>query len=189
MSEQFLALSVGLFVLLSPGFLLTLPALSLTDIINLGISHRNSGGSASLCADTTTHKECKDAAKVFRSGYTSVNAALVHTVVFAGLLFAFSHFMFQVSAQTIGIYSLLFLLLSPGIFVNIPTVSLETCGTDKNVADGSVFCTAASTGTDCKQCNKFWMSKFTSDTGILVHAIVFGVIVHFTEKFVFRRFG
>ena len=33
------------------------------------------------------------------------------------------------------------------------------------------------------------VGKFTNDNSILVHAIVFGVIVHFTEKFVMKRFG
>jgi len=105
-------------------------------------------------------------------------------------------------ATALGL-GVLFLVLQPGFLVNIPLNSTQDCA---NLAPLPKTCTtnggSCSSGayvpgadTECsdtdvagkanvhnicvqqQQCNKFWLSKYTSLTPILVHTVIFLVLL------------
>jgi hypothetical protein len=156
---------VGLFVILSPGFLLTLPALSPSEGLAKGISYTPdtyadaslntaptacSSGTAWVTADlnagvvdTTHHGECRKAKSFFVSGYMSTVSALVHAVVFAAVLYFLPTYFGQrnPAAKTVVMLSALFLLLTPGLLLTLPALSRADCGLGgKSVASSAKFC-------------------------------------------------
>jgi hypothetical protein len=163
MSSVFIV--VGLFVILSPGFLLTLPALSPSEGLAKGISYTRdiytdaamdaaptacSSGTAWVTADlnagaidTTHHGECRKAKSFFVSGYMSTVSALVHAVVFAAVLYFVPTYFGQPNPapKTVVMLSALFLLLTPGLLLTLPALSRADCGAGgKNIASSAKFC-------------------------------------------------
>lgn len=189
MDYKFTAVLVGLFILLSPGFFLTLPSLSVSDLTHQGVSFGSNPTATTFCsANTKTEPNCKKAMSVWRSGYTTLLAGVVHTVVFGALLYAASRTILPaMSYQSIGIYSGIFFALTPGMIINVPTLGLNSCGSDKKISDdngaNNGYCsdTRASL-TNCDRCNRFFMSHFTSDVDVLVHAVVFGAVVYYLSQ-------
>lgn len=192
LNANYLALIAGLFVILSPGLLLTLPALSKENVDTLGVSHGT--GSATPCGtgDYSAYPQCSDATRFFTSGYTSVLAVVIHTIVFAILVNYLPEMvgLKNFSFNAVAVLSVLFLLLSPGLILTLPALSKIECGFNhKNVADGADFCEAIPTITaaanpNCHKCTSIWNSGFTSLPAVLVHAIVFGGVSWFALTYV-----
>ena len=184
-----LFLVVGLFVVLSPGLLHTIPTWSLADVggtqtTGLGVSY----GGNYYCSTTHTGDVCVKATSLFTSGFTSPTAVLVHAVVFAAVLYVLPTYVNMGSLSTSSILTLtaLFAALSPGLLLTLPAVSVADCAT-KGVHDGSdgntlTGCTGTpvkATAPHCYACHEMWMSGFTSTPAVLVHGVVFGAVVYF----------
>lgn len=212
LNTTYLAILIGTFVLLSPGFLLTLPALTQTNINNLGVGYNNEDTNpdgAILCSSTTTAQaECKKPTEVWVSGYTSVVAALVHALVFALVLYALPTIIRGrgFSLPQIAVLSGLFLALSPGVLLTLPPLSRTDCGKgEKNIADvsgvavGGVtpykFCAGTESGFDstvvfdttkpnCKKCVSPWMSNQTNPLPVIVHSLVFAAGAYAITQYV-----
>lgn len=186
--ESTLIFLAGLFVVLSPGLLLTLPALDKTDATNKGIGYKTSTATWNACGSTasnyTTYDECKNATKVNMSGYTTVMATVVHALVFALLLWYGPHLAGikrDFTPSQIATLSAVFVALSPGVILTLPALSKTECGKGKkNVGDSAVFCDAQTAlGTNCTKCTSLFNSGFTSVPAIVVHAIVFVVLIKY----------
>lgn len=185
------ALVLGLFVLLSPGVFLTLPALGLTDLTNRNISYRNDnthvpGSSATVCTSvsSTAPTQCKKAAGVWRSGQTTVTAAVVHTVVFATALFFLASLLaISMSYGTLAVSAVLFLVLSPGILLNLPKLTMSQCAS-RDVADSAKFCDTNAVG-KCAKCSSYWRSGFTEEWDVLVHGVLLAGIVYVVSNKLF----
>jgi len=187
---------VGLFVILSPGLLLTLPALSQTAAIDKGYAYGgtlDTDPATGFCAAATfsTNEVCKKHVGFWTSNETSPVAVVVHSVVFAIALIMIQKQFFLGSFLTtnaIIVLSVLFGVLSPGLVVTLPNLSKAECGkTGRGVADtvSSVvtYCnniaTITSANENCHKCISVGGSGFTSPVAIIVHAILFGVIAAF----------
>ena len=191
LNANYLALIAGLFVILSPGLLLTLPALTKENVNTIGVSY-GAAGAATACPSSGDYTEagkehCADAVKVFVSGYTSVLAIVIHTLVFAVLI----NYLPQIvglkgfSFNAVAVLSILFLLLSPGLLLTLPALGKVECGENhRNIADGVDYCNVDDTGDNCKKCASVWNSGFTSLPAVLVHAIVFGGVSWFALMYV-----
>lgn len=188
LNANYLALIAGLFVLLSPGLLLTLPALSKDNVASLGVAH--DAGVQCGTGDYTGYTNCENAIRIFTSGYTSLLAIVVHTLVFAVLI----NYLPEVvglkafSFNAVAVLSVLFLLLSPGLILTLPALGKVECGENqKNIADGGAYCDAITiddTTPHCKKCTRVWNSGFTSLPAVLVHAVVFGGASWFALSYV-----
>lgn len=185
------ALIAGLFVILSPGLILTLPPLSKDQINTIGVSH-GAAGAAVTCSATLTYTDdsCKKAERFFVSGYTSLLAIVVHALVYA-LLLNFVPEMVGLKAfgfNAIAVLSVLFLLLSPGLILTLPALTKIDCGINqKNIADAGDYCDAVTVSTstpNCEKCTRVWNSGFTSLPAVLVHTLVFGGVAWFTLAYV-----
>jgi hypothetical protein len=192
LNANYLALIAGLFVILSPGLLLTLPPLTKDNATTIGVSYGAAGAAASCTTgDYATETQCSDATRFFVSGYTSVLAIVIHTLVFAVLVNYLPEMvgLKSFSFNAVAVLSVLFLLLSPGLVLTLPALGKVECGINhKNIADGTDFCDAIttidSTTPNCKKCTSFWNSGFTSLPATLVHAIVFGGVSWFALSYV-----
>jgi hypothetical protein len=189
------ALVLGLFVVLSPGIFLTLPTLGLTDLTAKGISSGAGGtnvpgAAATACASVgiTAPAQCKKAAGLWRSGQTTMTAAFVHTIVFACALFFLAPLMaINLSYGTLIVSSVLFFVLSPGILLNLPKLSMSQCAS-RNVADDGNFCDTGAVG-KCAKCNSFWRSGFTEEWDVLVHGVLLAAIVYVVSTKLFYVAG
>jgi len=186
---NFIFTIVGLFIVLSPGLLLTLPALTKTQGAEKGYSY---GGTATdpagLCSASTnwvTQDDCKRHLGVWTSNETTGTAVAVHTVVFALVLIMLQK-QFDLgsylSTSAVFVLSGLFALLSPGLIVTLPSLSKNECGfTGRKVADDDEYCNNITTITEaaapnCDKCTSLWGSGFTSPVAIIVHGILFGLL-------------
>lgn len=193
LTTDVLVLIIGLFVILSPGLILTIPGLSQTDITNKGVATDfTSGASGDYCdSANATDDACKRPTKVLTSGFTSVVAVLVHTVVFAAALY-FLPAAVGIGAlkpQAILALAALFAVLSPGLLLTLPHLSKDDCGalsigqgTDGSVTQCSAVSGAPDAGGNCEKCQAYWMSGFTSVPAVFVHAIVYGVVAYFVAS-------
>lgn len=189
-----LATLVGLFIILSPGFLLTLPTLGDSDLTDLGVGFGDAP-TITTCAGNRVNAVCTKAVSVWTSGYTTVIAVVVHSLVFAALLY----YLPQVSGlslpsfdvQTCLIFALLFGLLSPGLLLTLPPLSLTECGKGtgkKNIFDGTAYCNTKTaplvkaTDPKCYECTQFWMSGQTALVPVLVHGLVFGAVAYYVAQ-------
>ena len=194
MDTTYLATLIGLFVILSPGLLLTIPVLSQTDITDKGIAYDASGTVTFCTGSTTTEAECKKPTDVLGSGYTSPAAVLVHALVFAAAVYLVPSYvgLRQLNQNAVLILAALFVALSPGLLLTLPALSKTNCGTgQKNVADdmgaNNEFCNTITTITEstapkCNKCTSIWMSGFTDVLPVVVHAVVFGVVVYYVSQ-------
>jgi len=190
-----LAILIGLFVILSPGLLLTIPGLSQTTIEDLGVAYPSGPSDVAFCSSSTTAEDnCNKPTNIFVSGYTSVVSVLVHTIVFAAILYFLIPVLNQpaFSGTQILVFSLLFGLLAPGLLLTIPALSASDCGQNgKHIADafsGPQLCSGplgSANGTtfvsanypNCAKCTSWFNSGETNFLPIVIHAIVFGVLV------------
>lgn len=209
-----IALLIGLFIILSPGILLTLPPLDQTTIIELGVGYMNgSPGTAAYCsALTTAEPECDKPTETWVSGYTSNGAAIIHAVVFVLLLLfvpALLSFL-GVEMRTLPftfiiVLGLLFFILSPGVLLTIPALSAADCGQDgKNIIDDGdsspanpKFCAGSYdswpagtvfTAVDwphCNKCTSWFNSGQTNFLPVVVHSAVFAGLAWFSARYVF----
>jgi hypothetical protein len=186
---NFIFTIVGLFIVLSPGLLLTLPALTKTQGAEKGYSY---GGTeddpAGLCSSSTAwvdQDDCKKHLGIWTSNETTGTAVAVHTIVFAvALLMIQKQYDLgsYLSTSAVFVLSGLFALLSPGLIVTLPSLSKNECGfTGRKVADGDEYCNAITTITEaahpnCFKCTSLWGSGFTSPVAIIVHGILFGLL-------------
>jgi hypothetical protein len=84
-----LATLVGLFIILSPGLIVTIPALTVTDLTNLGVGYDEDSPYTTPLACTSAKLDvegCKKATSWWLSGYTTALAVFVHAVIFALIL-------------------------------------------------------------------------------------------------------
>ena len=199
-------LLLGLFVILSPGLILTIPGLSQTNIDNKGVAYLASSGTVQDCsASTTTEDECKKPAGVLATGYTNGLAIFIHTLIFAALLYLLPGFigLAPFNTTTVIIFAGLFALLSPGLILTLPPLSPSQCGeSNNNIADtfnGSLRFCQGTAGTDrgipvgtkftnalypnCYKCQSWWVSGSTGVVPILVHAVVFGLLVWIISRY------
>jgi len=184
---------VGLFIVLSPGLLLTIPSMSLTDAGTKGVSS-GAAGAADACADGDEAVEnCKKATSLWMSGMTTTVSVIVHTLVFAVLLYFLPNFISSAGAysqQAVVVLALLFAVLSPGVLLTLPSLSKADCGSGgKNVADGVNYCETISDADltealnpKCYKCTRLFNSGFTSLPAALVHGVVFGVVVYYVAS-------
>ena len=193
LDTTYLAMLVGLFVILSPGLLLTLPQLSLDEMTKKGVSYDSGSGTAVACTNITTapvEPECKKAHDLFASGYTSQVAVLVHALVFAAALYFLPQ---NVGLRTFDNTSILvmaglFALLSPGLLLTLPALSKEECGMGKkNIADDGEFCEVIDPITqaaapNCKKCTGVFASGHTGVLPVVVHGLVFGTAAYFVAR-------
>lgn len=203
-SLQLTVLLFGLFVLLSPGMVLTLPSLTLDNIESLGVGYMNgSPGAATFCSSgTTAEPECNKPTKIVASTlYTSISAVLVHTLVFLIVFLVLSNtkLFSQDNRPNIVLilwYCLLFVFLSPGLFLTVPALSASACGQNgKNIMDyepsvspaNPKFCAGSydsfAPGTvfndnypNCQKCTGWIASGQTNVVPVLVHAAIFSVL-------------
>lgn len=197
---------LGLFVLLSPGLLLTIPGLSIGQAQDLGVAYLNEPSTVVFCdPSTVAQSECKKPSDVFVSGYTYWIAVLVHTVVFAAVLY----FLIPAlnipafSGQAIVVFSLLFGVLAPGLIFTLPGLTAAECGqTGKRIADVNPAATTTTLyceglngfapGTsfnstnypNCAKCTSWVFSGQTNLLPILVHAVVFGILVYYIAQYI-----
>jgi len=192
---------IGLFVVLSPGLLLTLPALSHADAKAKGISYASSAGASGVATGPTNDADvcdsaanftdkipCGRATRVWNSEETSTGAVLIHALIFAAAVVALQQTMPQVlSPQPVTVvvlFAVAFAVLSPGFLVTLPALSTKECGTGgRYVANNNNFCdspslTTLTVGTPCQKCTSFWLSGSTSPLAIIVHGILFGILVY-----------
>lgn len=194
LDTTYLATLIGLFVILSPGLLLTLPALSLGDIQSKGIS-TGAAGSATLCASVATGANCIKAHDVWASGYTSHAAVLVHSLVFALVLYMLPQYVGLRTFDNSSILTMtaLFAVLSPGLLLTLPALTKVDCGIDgKKVAEAdganqNEYCDAIAPITSaaapkCNQCTSWFGSNHTAVVPVLVHSLVFGTAAYFVAK-------
>lgn len=196
-----LAILIGLFVILSPGLLLTIPGLSQTTIEDIGVafvSGPTTTGAVTFCSSTSTSEsECNKPTDIFVSGYTSVVSVLVHTIVFAAILYFLLPVLNQpsMSGTQILVFSLLFGLLAPGLLLTIPALSASDCGQNgKHIADVSgpanFYCSGplgfpngrsfpSSSYPNCSKCTSWFNSGETNFLPVIIHAIVFGLLVYY----------
>jgi len=194
LDTTYLATLVGLFVILSPGLLLTIPPLSLDEITKKGVSYEDgSGGAAEACTSVTgtgVEAECKKAHDLFASGYTSQVAVLLHALVFAAALYFLPQ---NIGLRTFDNTSILvmaglFAVLSPGLLLTLPSLSKTDCGVGKkNIADDGEFCDAIDTITEaaapnCKKCTSVFASGHTGVVPVIVHGLVFGTVAYYVAR-------
>jgi len=190
MNMSYLITLVGLFVILSPGLLLTLPGLSQKEINSKGISS-GAAGSATVCPATTSLTgltNCLEATAWWASMETSYMAVGIHAVVFYLAVYTAQMQFPQngtYSATSMMLLAGLFAVLSPGVLLTLPALSLDDCGLNNhNVADGARYCDSTYWDTNalqanCKKCSGIVNSGFTSPVSIVVHSAVFGAVVYF----------
>jgi len=197
-----IVLLLGLFIILSPGLILTIPGLSQSNIDNKGVSYLNGATVTPCSASTTTESECKKPTNILASGYTSGLAVFIHTLVFAALLWILPPFigLAPFNAMTVVAFAILFALLSPGLILTLPPNSPSTCGEgNNNIADdigGGTYKYCAGTNglpsntvftsaqyPHCYKCQSWWVSGSTNIVPILVHAVVFGILVWALSRF------
>lgn len=190
---NYLVTLIGLFIVLSPGLLLSIPALSDTEVASRGIASGTTNTGGTLCAANSTNAACTKATSIWNSMQTSVPAAAVHAIVFAAVVWVFQSQMPQygsLSVQNILLVAIVFGVLSPGVLLTLPSLSQKECGLgNRNVSETGAagsreFCDAITdplTKADhpnCYKCTKFWNSEFSSPLAIIVHSIVFGVVIY-----------
>jgi len=193
-TTSFLLTVVGLFVVLSPGLLLTLPPLSETDVQKKGISFGGTKDTAgTVCTPGSSNPICLNAKSVWASMQTGIFPVLVHAVVFYLTLYMVQKQFPQngyLSMKSLVILSVLFAVLSPGLLITLPALSKSDCGfNNQNVTatDGATtrfYCNATAfdtgaLGAECKKCTSTFASGFSSPLAIIVHSVVFGVLVYF----------
>jgi hypothetical protein len=189
--------SVVLFILLSPGLLLNVPGLTKGDAVFQGVSY-DDGGAVPCGTDGTTfalttwktEAACKDAVSNWTSGYMSQESVLVHAVIFGVALYAANMLRFFARkdvGKPVPIFWLmgLFVVLSPGMFLTLPPLSKDDCGSGhKNIAAlGGDFCEVDATSDVCKKCTSPWMSGQMSTASVFVHAIIFGVLAYMLKEY------
>jgi len=179
-----ITLLVGLFVILSPGLILTLPSLGASELIQLGVAY-NSGENHACASGAVINGDpiCDKATRVLVSGYTSPLATVVHTLVFAAVLYLLPNAigLGRFSQTQILVFAGAFLALSPGLLLTLPALSLDECGSDgKNIVDtiDGNYCNAEHATGKCATCSSAWRSGETSTSAVLVHAVLFGVVCY-----------
>lgn len=205
-TPQNLVYLATLFVLLSPGLLLTLPSLTPSEVAAKGIAKPGGLDAAVFCASaaggdyaSTTANNCKKAAALLMSGQTSPLAAVVHAAVFGAAVVLLPTVVSGVkpfTSQQIIAFAALFFVLSPGILVTLPALTKQQCGVDKNVADNTAgslgpdggftttpkFCNSVTTlaagNVNCTKCTSIFSSRFTNPLPIGVHAVVFTALLY-----------
>ena len=209
-----MALLLGLFIILSPGILLTLPPLDQTTIEDLGVGYMNgSPGTATFCTSgTTAEPECKKPTQTWVSGYTSNGAAVIHALVLVlilafipGLLSAVGVYLPTMPLLYIVALGVAFILLSPGVLLTIPALSAADCGQDgKNIMDNGPgspvnprFCAGSydsfAPGTvftaadypHCNKCTSWFNSGETNFLPTVVHSVVFVAVAWLMARYVF----
>jgi hypothetical protein len=157
------------FIILSPGVFLTIPPLSQSQAVKKGLSYLDTG-LASSCIDMGQwNLECLKYKKVFFSGQTSQFSVYFHTIIFFLYLT-----LFKISFNERLYFSILFLILSPGMFLSLPGMTKEDCAR-AGVAEGRLFCDAVIQPlAACRNCQSILMSDFTSWQQVIVHATLFG---------------
>lgn len=208
-----LALLLGLFIILSPGLILTVPGRSQTDATAIGVGYLN-GSAATFCStspNTFTEPECAKATSAWTSGYTWLGAVLVHAVIFMAVLQwlpvlakVFGLDMPMVPFLYLVFLGLLFVALSPGVLLTLPPLSAGQCGEGTlNIMDNPPtspanpkFCAGATDGfapgtsftTDypnCRRCTSVALSQSTTWVAIVVHSIVFVLIAWLAGRYLF----
>jgi len=194
LDTTYLLTLVGLFVILSPGLLLTLPPLSQKATNAKGVSYEGEGVTVCPANNDVEFKaqaHCTKATDIFVSGYTDIPAVFVHAVVFAALLYYLPKQMGLKALSTQALVALvaLFVLLSPGLLLTLPALTKTECGeNNKNVSDNDDgtqrYCDAitlpftSAAYPKCHKCTSFWISGFTSVPAVLVHGVVFGALTY-----------
>lgn len=188
LDSTYIATLIGLFIILSPGLLLTLPTLSLDDLTKKGISYLDSGD-ATQCVAFDDGASCQKAHDFWASGYTTTAAVIVHALVFGVVLYMVPQYvgLRSFDTTTIAAFSVLFAVLSPGLILTLPGLSKIDCGEGhKNVADGTSFCDAIANITTaepkCHTCTSWFASGHTNVVPVVVHSLVFGALAFFIAK-------
>lgn len=196
---------IGLFVLLSPGLVLTIPGLAQSTIEDLGVAFTSGASTVTYCDPTTTAQtNCKKPTNIFASGYTSSIAVLVHTIVFAAVLyFLIPAVGFEaLSGTRILALSVIFGLLQPGLLLTLPALSAADCGqTGKHIADSNAsgvefYCeglngfapgtTFTSTAfPNCTKCTSWFNSGQSTLLPVLVHSIVYGLLIYWLAQYIY----
>lgn len=201
-TPQNLVYLATLFVLLSPGLLLTLPPLTPSEVNQKGIAKPGTGDAAVFCSSTTgtdytTETNCKKAANLFMSGQTSPLSAVVHAAVFGAAVVMLPSVVSSVkpfTSQQVLAFAALFFVLSPGVLLTLPALTKQQCGVDKKVADFTTtlangaytaapkFCDSITTldagHGNCTKCTSVFSSRFTNALPVAVHAAVFGALLY-----------
>jgi len=199
---------IALFVILSPGLILTIPGLSQSNIENKGVAYLDGSNNVVFCDSTSTaESECKKPTNVIASTYTSGLAIFIHALVFAALVYLLPQFLGlrPYNAITVIGLALLFALLSPGLILTLPPLSPDGCGEGNyNIADedpdnpgNNLYC-AGTNGfnpnstvytsalyPNCFKCQSWWVSGSTGFVPIIVHAVVFAVLTWLLAKYYF----
>jgi len=192
---------LGLFIILSPGLILTLPGLGASEIYHMGIAYDGDedGNADEYCAQSPSGPvetgpsgaQCVIAQRIVTSKYTSMVAILVHAVVFGLLVMLLPQTvgLGKLSNKQIFSYALAFVLLSPGFLLTLPALTADECGMGsdghgRHIADASgavlEYCDAPDhvAGPLCKKCESVWNSNQTSAVAVVVHSILFAVICY-----------
>jgi hypothetical protein len=192
LDTAYLAFIIILFIILSPGLILTIPGLSDGGITNMGVAFGS--GPAVACPDATPPVEanCKKPTQILASGYTHILAIFIHAAVFAVILYFLPMWLGlgRLDINAILVLTALFVLLSPGLLLTLPPLSKNQCGEgNQNVAESTGteignYCDAITTITssntpNCAKCTSWWTSNQTGFVPILVHALVFGILAYY----------
>ena len=158
------------FIILSPGVILTLPPINQNQAVKKGLSYLDTGLAASCIDMGLWRQECSNFKRIFFSGQTSQTSVYLHTLVF----FLYIS-LFKISFNAKLYFSIIFLILCPGMFISLPGMTKEDCARNR-VAEGTQFCDVISAPlAACKNCESILMSDFTSWQQVMVHSVVFGL--------------
>ena len=176
-----LVILTSLFLLLSPGIVLTLPPVSKTQCTNFGVADCSTPGGGAYSVD------CNKCTSAWASGYTWRWAMLLHTIVFGFvgylLLLAADPVLLTTRTQTFGILvyaTLLFFLLSPGNIFSFWPNSKNYCKNVLAISDCDVD------GPYCNKCTSFMVSQFTSVSSMFFNALVFVGVLLLTTRYLVR---
>lgn len=166
------------FIVLSPGVILTLPRISPSQAVKKGLSYLNNDLATSCIDSGQWANECSKFKRVFFSGQTSQTSVYVHTIVY----FLLTLCMHNLSMTNRLYFSILFLILSPGMFLSLPGMTKHDCAYN-GVAEGTFFCDAVATPlAACKNCQSWIMSDFTSWQQVIIHSLLFVFACFTVEK-------
>ena len=208
-----LALILGLFIILSPGLILTLPGRSQSEAVNIGVGYLD-GSAATFCStspDTFTEPECAKATSAWTSGYTWVGSVVVHALIFMAILqwIPIIANWFGIEMKMVPFFylvflGLLFVALSPGVLLTLPPLTAGQCGEGTlNIMDNPPtspanpkFCAGATDGfapgtsftsdyPNCRRCTSVWLSQSTTWISIVVHSIVYVLLAWLVGRYLF----
>ena len=174
---------VLLFIVFSPGMVLTLPSLNPQEAVDRGISYGTDGSTHSCITSghwTTLDlsDNCSRARSLFFSGQTSNRAIFIHSII----VYIIMKFIFH-SSEPIKI-SVLFLLLSPGLILTLPALSASRCAS-KGVAENGHYCNKAIVETSaCKMCQSITSSYSTDYWRVIIHSLIFALILYLSPKLI-----